>query len=37
MVQLYPLGLDSCLLASFALNESIEHGLYYVADIRTFE
>jgi len=37
MVQLYPLSPDSCSLALFALNESIEHGLYYMADIRTFE
>ena len=37
MVHLYPLGLDSCSLALFALDESVEHGLYHVADIRTFE
>ena len=37
VVQLYPLGLNGCSLASFALDESIECGLYYVADIHTFE
>ena len=37
VVHLYLLGLDDCSLASFALDESIEHGLYDVADIRTFE
>ena len=37
VVHLYPLGLDGCSLASFALDESVEHGLYHVADIHTFE
>jgi len=37
VVHLYLLSLDNCSLASFALNESIERGLYDMADIYTFE
>ena len=37
VVHLYPLGLDDCSLALFALDKSIERGLYDMVDIRTFE